>query len=457
MAPKETNEKTPLKHQDNIQRLSETSFHEWYRMVFAFSDQITKDLVSEWGVQGDDLILDPFVGTGTTAVAAKKLGIDSIGFDVMPPSVLATRAKTNWQVDLEEFRSRTQTLKDIVQPVFREIGSGNNQTLDSIDSDTDSVSLDSYSFEEPEKLPKGWLSEKPLKKMLVLKEELKQFPDDSVTDLLELAVIAILPENVANVGFGPEAYKVAGQDDVDVLHYLSDKLQLIERDLCLVQEQMNSGFSPGTTEVFQGDAREIEAELEDKSELLKDHGGVDYVMSSPPYPAEHDYTRNQRLELVWMDEVTDRESLQEIKKDSIRSNTKNIYVGDDDGSKVNVRENEKVDSIVTEMEEVIEEEDISHGFGNYYPRVIEEYFGGMTLHLQSLYEIMAPGGHVAYVVADQASYWQIEVPTGTILSELASAKTKFQPEGTKHWRNVVSTTGKKEDLSEEILVLNKPA
>lgn len=445
-----------LKHLSNVERLSNTTFHDWYRMVYAYSDQIIVDLAEEWDMTQEDLLLDPFVGTGTSAVAAKKLGIDAIGTDAMPPSVLASRVKTNWDIDVDEFRNRANELLNTVGPIFKEISSEGNVTLGTFSDGSSDVSLEEYDFTEPEKTPKDWLSEKPLKKMLALKQEVEKLPDDEITEVLTVAMFAIMPENVANIGFGPEAYKVKSKDDADVYTYLSNKLEKMEKDLRRVQEEMEQGLEVGSTEIFEADARFIGDVLQEKSDLLEYHDGVDYVITSPPYPAEHDYTRNQRLELVWLDEVTDNNSLQRIKKNSIRSNTKNIYVDDNDGELTDIRDNEKIDEIVDEMEQILEEDDITHGFGQYYPRVVEEYFGGMTLHLQQLYDIMSPGGKAGYVVADQASYWQVEIPTGTILGELAENKIGFEEQGIKLWRNVAATTGKQKDLREEILVLRKP-
>ena len=452
-----TNKEPILKHQSNIQRLSDTTFHDWYRMVYAYSDQIIIDLAEDWNITSDDLILDPFIGTGTSTVASKKLGIDAIGTDAMPPSVLASKVKTNWTVDVDKFEKRSSELLSSIKPVFDEISSEGNLTLDQFDGGHSKyVELTKYEFYTPSKSPKDWLSEKPRKKMLALKQEIEEFPDDEITDLLKVAMFAIMPEDIANIGFGPEAYKVEMKKDADVFLHFSNKLDKMQKDLRRVQSEIDKGLDVGDTEIFEADARFVGDALTEESDLLEKHDDIDYVITSPPYPAEHDYTRNQRLELVWLDEVTDNTTLQRIKKNSIRSNTKNIYVNDKDGEKTDIRDNDKIDNIMTVMEEKLEEKDDPSGFEKQYPRVVEEYFGGMVLHFQQLYDIMSDGGLAGYVVADQASYWQVEIPTGQILGELAESKTGFEKQGIKLWRNVASTTGKQEDLREEILVLRKP-
>lgn len=453
-----------MEHQSNVARLSDTTLHDWYRMVYAYSDQIIYDLAEEWGMTEDDLLLDPFVGTGTTAVAAKTIGIDAIGADASPIAVLASRAKTTWDVDIAAFRTAAEELIETVEPVFNEIGSQENTTLSSFgDEEPVSVDLDIYDLEKPDKTPKDWLSEKPRQKMLVLRHHVEELAsaddvDEDVVDLIRLAMCAIMPEDVGNVGFGPEAYKTKVKEDVPVLQYFEKKIEKMASDLQTIQTRIDGGDkTPGETEIVDVDARVIGDKLTADSELLASHGSVDYVITSPPYPAEHDYTRNQRLELVWLGVLEDNSDLQAIKKRNIRSNTKNIYVDDDDGEQLNIRDNDRIDTIVTRMEQIIEEEEISHGFGQYYPRVVEEYFAGMQRHLQQVYDIMSPGGKAGYVVADSGSYWQVDIPTGTILGELAEERIGFEEIGIKHWRDLQATTGKKDTQNEEILILEKPA
>ncbi|RZV12551.1 DNA methylase [Natrinema hispanicum] len=458
----QNNEVDTLKHQSNIGRLNDVSIHSWYRFVYAYSDRVITGLADEFGITQDDLILDPFNGTGTTALAAKKLGIDAIGTDTSPASVLSAHVKTNWDVDLDEFRERRTELLDTLEPIFRQISSEDNKTLsDFTDEEEEEISLEKYDFSEPEKTPKGWLSEKPLKKMKVLRYHVEEMPDDEVTDLFKLAMIAILPEDVGNVRFGPEATRDRKQEgDKDVLMFFEQKLRQMEDDLEKVQRTMHKDdVQLGDVEIIQGDARKIGDKLKEESELLnseKHEGEIDYLITSPPYPAEHDYTRNQRLELIWLGAADSNKELQKIKKSNIRSHTKNIYVADDEGEQVNIRENDHIDEIVTKMENYIEEENVSHGFGNYYPRVIEEYFAGMQHHFEQVYDIMAPGGKAAYVVGDSGSYWQFEVPTAKILGELAENRVGFADTEINLWRNMAATTADYDDIKENILILTMP-
>lgn len=456
------NEAETLKHQSNLSRLGDLSIHDWYRFVYAYSDQVVTGLVDEFEITQDDLVVDPFNGTGTTTLATKKLGIDAIGTDTSPASVLSARTKTNWNVDLDEFRERRSELLSTIQPIYKQISSEGNTTLDSFgDSTSGVINLSKYDFSEPKKTPKGWLSENPLKKMTALRYHVEEMPDDDVTDPFRLAMIAILPEDVGNVRFGPEATRDRKQEgDKDVYSILKKKLDKMEQDFAQIQEAIESGkVEPGETEILRADARELADALRSESRLLntdKHEGEIDYLITSPPYPAEHDYTRNQRLELIWLGACDDNKDLQKIKKMNIRSHTKNIYVADDEGEQTDIRENHRIDAIVSKMENIIEEENISHGFGQYYPRVIEEYFAGMLHHFEQVYDLMAEGGKAAYVVGDSGSYWQVEIRTAEILAELAEERVGFADPQIRLWRNMAATTADYDDVEENILILTKP-
>lgn len=459
MTSSDNNDTPSLKHQSNLSRLSESHIHDWYRFVYAFSDRIVVNLVDEFDISQDDLLLDPFNGTGTTTLTAKKLGIDAIGTDTSPASVLSSRVKTNWSVDLDEFRTRRATLLATLQPICKHIRLDGKTTLESFtDQDHQQCDLSAYDFSQPPKTPAGWLSQRPLKKATVLRHHIDKLPEDGVTDLFRLAMIAILPEDVGNVRFGPEATRDRSQEgDKPVFHIFQSKLRDIEQGLETVQ-QSHPSSGGSESEILRTDAREIASTLCSESRLLDTHNGsVDYVITSPPYPAEHDYTRNQRLELVWLGVCDDTEALRKIKKRNIRSHTKNIYVGDNEAEQLDIRSNERINAIVSEMEQIIDREEIQHGFGQAYPRVVEEYFAGMQNHLQQVFELLAPGGKAVYVVGDSGSYWQVKIETAEILAELASNRVGFENATIRLWRNMQATDAAYDEIEENILVLSKRA
>ncbi|MEM3611354.1 MAG: DNA methyltransferase [Thermoplasmata archaeon] len=59
-----------------------------------FHPQMIRALLNVIGLEKGDTVLDPFIGSGTTAVEAQLLGINCIGIDVSPLCVLQSRVKT---------------------------------------------------------------------------------------------------------------------------------------------------------------------------------------------------------------------------------------------------------------------------------------------------------------------------------------------------------------------------
>lgn len=59
-----------------------------------FHPQMIRGLLNIIGLEQGDTVLDPFIGSGTTAVEAQLLGINCVGIDVSPLCVLQSKVKT---------------------------------------------------------------------------------------------------------------------------------------------------------------------------------------------------------------------------------------------------------------------------------------------------------------------------------------------------------------------------
>lgn len=83
----------PTENQRNLSRISKNEYGEWFRQIWTVPGASTRQhpapyplelayrLVRMFSFTGD-VVLDPFVGTGTTMVAALKAGRNSIGIDI---------------------------------------------------------------------------------------------------------------------------------------------------------------------------------------------------------------------------------------------------------------------------------------------------------------------------------------------------------------------------------------
>lgn len=430
------------------QYLTNSEIHNWYRFVLAFPDHLVTDMLERFGAKDGDVVLDPFCGTGTTPIESMKLGVQAVGIEANPVCVLASQVKTNWQVcpaDLiaaandviERSSEASHALSNSVHPLFSK-----DIDIAPLKAGLLEVSPEGRYFVSSGMLKRGWVSEIPFYKTLAILNALKEADiDNQVRAALRLALVAILVEKAGNIRFGPELYVSGNKSDADVLGFFKARIQKMSLDLETVQD-----LPIQSAKILEGDSRSC-------SLILQKHGidHVDFVITSPPYPTEKDYTRQTRLELVFLGYVHDRASLQTIKKAMLRSHSKGIYKADTDGTLVD--DIPEISIISDELRMKIANK--THGFAKLYPRIIEEYFGGMYRHLASLFEVLEPGGLCAYVVGDQRTYLQTYTPTGKILGLLAE-RIGYEVEDLLVWRIRTGTTGSGKELNENILVLKKP-
>lgn len=411
-----------------IQRNLNGEVHGWYRTVLGYPDRLVSELIEEFGIVPGDMVLDPFCGSGTTLVECKKRGIDSVGIDASPSSCFASRAKINWRVSPKRFRELATQAEATAMRLL--------QRRTRIDLDP------TYRYlEDSGMLKRKWISGKPLRKAIALKRAIEGLgTSGSYRNLLKLALISEVVHGSSNVRFGPELYLGAIKTDAKLFEGFRARASAIAADLEKV-----ASLPAGHALARRGDSRVVATFA---GALRK--SSVAAVISSPPYPAEHDYTRNARLELAFLEAVPNRDALRAIKKAMVRSHTKGIYAGDSEASLV--KSNRQIDNLARKLERKVKSK--THGFARLYPTVLREYFGGMKRHLDSVKPFLARGALCAYVVGDQSSYLRVRIPTAKILAQLAS-DAGFEVLGVRRWRRRWSTTTSS-PIDENILVLRKP-
>jgi DNA modification methylase len=83
----------------NVMQKEDLPIHGWYRFVLSYPPHLVRQYISAFGLTQSDLLLDPFCGTGTTLIEARKHGIASVGCDAHPFAALVSRVKTDWALD----------------------------------------------------------------------------------------------------------------------------------------------------------------------------------------------------------------------------------------------------------------------------------------------------------------------------------------------------------------------
>jgi len=78
-----------------------------------FHPQMVRAALNIIGLEPGETVLDPFVGSGTTALEAQLLGINCVGFDASPLCVLQSGVKTASHEVVDKIRERCEALRRV--------------------------------------------------------------------------------------------------------------------------------------------------------------------------------------------------------------------------------------------------------------------------------------------------------------------------------------------------------
>ncbi len=226
--------------------------HNWYHYKEGFSRQLVDILLKKFDVQKDHVVLDPFMGVGTTLLACKQSGIRSIGFDVSPLCAFVSQVKT---VDY------------------------NSEELDK-----QAREILSLKFVRPERVPKNeWLrkafSKYVLEDITFYKNKIFEIKDEKIRDFLILGLMdsAMSCSYIYKDG---AFVRVQKRSVPPLKKFYKYKIKKMLKDL----ERAN--VPKIEAKVDMGDARNLP--LEDKS--------VDFIITSPPYLNKIEYTKIYKTE-----------------------------------------------------------------------------------------------------------------------------------------------------------------
>ena len=409
--------------------------HSWYRFILSYPPHLVRNYLHRFDAGADTVCLDPFCGTGTTPVECKKLGISSIGIESHPMSYFAAQVKTDWTPDPSGLISHAEDIAAYALSQLEVDGisdEGHNGRIRSSD-------LWALEPEAESLLLRNSISPLPLHKTLVLLDTLRARSGSQYHRHELLALAQALVTVIGNLHFGPEVGIGPPKKDAPVIAPWLANVRSMADDLTRL-----GGNWQTTSKIIRADARDLLGIIQPNS--------VSAVITSPPYPNEKDYTRTTRLETVLLGILQTKAELRAVKKGLMRSNTRNVYVGDDDDSWV--AKHVDIQKIAQKIERRRIEMKKTSGFERMYAKVTTLYFGGMARHLHQMKSILRPGAQLAYVVGDQASYLRVMIRTGQLLADIAKSQG-YEVIGIDLFRTRFSTaTG--DNLREEAVLLRWP-
>ncbi len=345
--------------------------YNWFKYKEGFSRHLVHNILSEWKVGKEDVVLDPFAGCGTTLLACKELGYRAVGLDILPVATFVANVKLREWTDLDELEEAVDSL---MGERFRK---------------------PSVSFPNVSIIEKAY-PQKVQEEILFYKERILAF-NKPVQDFLMLGLISIL-EEVSYTSKDGQFLRIVERDIPSVKATLRKQFMTMINDLTCYQRSLFQGNGKAEVEILEGDAREL-------SLPKKYWGKIGAVITSPPYLNRYDYSRTYALELCTLF-VEDFEGLRDIRHSLLRSH---IESKTHKGKELNL----------PVLDEIIQGLKAKKLNNDRIPIMVEGYFEDMNLVINRLATYLKPGGLVALVVAN-ARFEAEMVPTDLILSDLAA-------------------------------------
>lgn len=395
--------------------------HSWLKYKEGFSANLVNILLDDMGAVAGDLIMDPFMGSGTTALVCQMRGINSVGFDVMPISAVSIKAKANvMRYSLEEIQSlRAEFLKlelpedydkttpyvtitDTAYPEFNErfIQFATEWIYSSKYSDEAKNLFTLCMINSLERCSYTWKSGQYLswdcrsKKVQRVNEERaatgrKLFPEQQVRDVIENIQDAVSEE---------------------LLHVISD--------ISMIQGQ---GVQESTATIdFRQNS--VLFELPTMPDAC-----LKGVITSPPYCNRYDYTRTYALELVYLGlgEKELKQMRQDLLSCTVESKPKIEVLRD---FYVSVGAQERFDDIMSCIDTNAAFQEIRTALwqrkqagelnNNGVIRMVEGYFTELAFIYAELFRLCKPGATVAFV-NDNVRYGGEVIPVDYLSTSFA--------------------------------------
>ena len=415
-------------------------FHNWYNFVLGYTPDFPLYIINKYGIKKGDIILDPFMGTATTNVVAKSLGIESLGVEANDFFIGVGNAKMCWDVDIKEIEKMASDILSAIDKSLKNIDFTDDIEVNNKSKKTSYKKLAS---QRPAELTSRYISDRPYVKLAVIKSILNQtIKKDSSQYLWPFFHTAfssiIVPSS--NVSYGPGFGVKKAKTDVDVMGLFTKKLERMISDL---REVENNEVKKTPYKIIWGDARSLSQYIEPNS--------VDFLITSPPYPGDHEYTKHTKLELMMGLDVLTLADFRTIKKRMLVGSTTNIYK--DNNDRTNVRGNKLITDVTNEIQSRLDADGATSGFEKLYTKLVWEYFGGMAKMFQEAYTIMKEGGKFSLLVSDSHAFKMVHIRTAVILADIAK-QVGFSDYEIELWQNKRSTSHHY-NLREEILTITK--
>ena len=359
--------------------------HRWFEYPAGYSYKLVDAMIHKYGLAPDSLIVDPFLGSGTTTLAASSVGIKSIGVEAHKFVAWVAKTKcTKWNAKqlLQEYEQLLDTITtkqktnkvDYPALIYKCFTEDALNTLTNI----------KYSIENMKPKPKNFF---------------------------KLALVATLRNaSIAGTGWPYIAPTEHGRKSArpDALIEFKKRCQLMLGDI-----QQTTLKTPA--KIITGDSRRLSRYVDED---------VDLVVTSPPYLNNYDYADRTRFETYFLRIYNDWGDITRGVRDHLMTAATTQVTVSRDTEKATmptVRElsisiHKEISKLIGHMSSMKENKPGK----KRYDLMTGGYFEDLSKTLIEMNDVIGPGGHAVIVLGDSAPYG-VHVQTDVLIGRIAKA------------------------------------
>lgn len=370
--------------------------HRWFPYKEGFSPTFVRQFLKEFDNLSGGLVVDPFSGSGTTAIVAGELGFSGIGFDVSPLTsfVATTKTITMNSVERSEFRAQIEDFS----------GCQMHGVCDAPDNET----------------VRRYFSPEFLDVLLRVKFYFAQLANEKHHDLFKLAFLAAIEP------FSTHRKAGNGVKRKTKRNYPFEHVSPTESVRMFILERLNEYADDiALSEGFVPPTFRLKSSL-DRVEF-ENLGKISAVLTSPPYANCFDYSKIYMSELWLGDFFSSKEDQVSFRQNSVRSHVHASW---------NERHTELGSSLVDRIiRPHIDEQDL---WSNRIGSMLSGYFQDLGKLLVEIKPFLQTGAPLGFVVGN-SFYGGIAVATDLLLAQLAR-QHGYEVETVRVYRGVVPSS-----------------
>jgi len=363
-------------------------YHRWYSFVEGYSKEFIQSIIKEIPQKDNIVCLEPFSGSGTTALELQNMGIKCSSFEVNPLMFLIAKVKLENNYDITDLKKWFNFI----------CKNREKYTINSLNSEFSTL----YEGEGKVKWNYDISVAIAVEK---LKLAVNEITDSKYKDLFTVALAAILLD-VSNLYRNGKCLsykknwknkKVLGKEVFQIF----DKKVTDELIYDLTNVKRNNVVNNKET-LYNEDSRiSIYEKIEDAT--------IDLVITSPPYLNSRDYTDTYMLELKTLGFTANNSDIRVLREKTLRSH---VQIKWNDKTNIN---NHLLNETLSKLQEGSV---IKKIWNKSIIDMVRLYFVDVKIIFNALYKKLKNGGRVYFNVSNSA-YFNVLINALEICASIA--------------------------------------